>query len=79
MKNIFRMSDDLFDALKWVAQIGLPALGTAYFGLARIWGFPYGEEIVGTVTVIDTLLGAWLGLSSKYYYDDLEKEYEAGE
>ena len=56
-----------YDILKWVAQILLPALGTLYFGLAGIWGFPYGEQIVGTITVIDTFLGVILGISSANY------------
>lgn len=63
------MSNKLYDILKWVAQVALPALGTLYFALAGIWGFPYGEEIVGTITAIDAFLGVILGISSKQYYD----------
>lgn len=73
MKSIFNMSDKVYDTLKWIAQIGLPALGTAYFGLADIWHLPYAKEVVGTITVVDTLLGAWLGVSSAKYYAELEK------
>jgi len=65
------MSDKLYDILKWIAQVALPALGTLYFALAGIWGFPYGEEIVGTITAIDAFLGVILGISSKQYYDKL--------
>ncbi len=65
------MSNKLYDILKWVAQVALPALGTLYFALAGIWGFPYGEEIVGTITAIDAFLGVILGISSKQYYDKL--------
>ncbi len=57
----------IYDILKWIAQIFLPAFGTLYFGLAGIWGFPFGEEIVGTITVIDTFLGVLLGISSANY------------
>lgn len=57
-----------YDILKWVAQIALPAVGTLYFTLAQIWGFPYGEEIVGTITAVDLFLGTLLGISSKNYY-----------
>lgn len=64
------LSNKVYDILKWVAQIVLPALGTAYFGLASIWGFPYGEQVVGTITVIDTFLGALLGISSVKYEGD---------
>lgn len=61
------MSNKLYDILKWVALVVLPALGALYFGLAQIWGLPYGEEIVGTLTVIDTFLGALLGISTAQY------------
>ena len=62
-----KMNDKLYDALKWIAQILLPALGALYFGLAGIWGFPNAEAIVGTITVIDTFLGVLLGISAVQY------------
>lgn len=65
-----KINNKLYDILKWVAQIVLPALGAAYFGLASIWGFPYGEQVVGTITVLDTFLGALLGISSIKYEGD---------
>lgn len=61
------MSNKLYDVLKYIAQIVLPALGTLYFALAGIWGFPYGEQIVGTITALDTFLGVILGISSSNY------------
>lgn len=63
------LSNKIYDILKWIAQIFLPALGTLYFALAGIWGFPYGEEIIGTITAVDVFLGVILGISSKQYYD----------
>lgn len=61
------ISNKMYDTLKWIAQIFLPAIGTLYFALAGIWGFPYGEQIVGTITAIDAFLGAILGISTKMY------------
>ncbi len=61
------LSNKQYDILKWVALVLLPALGTLYFALAGIWGFPYGEQIVGTITAIDTFLGVILGISSANY------------
>lgn len=61
------MSNKTYDILKYIAQIVLPALGSLYFGLSQIWGLPYGEEIVGTITLIDTFLGALLKISSNNY------------
>jgi len=65
------MSNKMYDVLKWIAQLFLPAAGALYFALANIWGLPYGEEIVGTITAVDAFLGVILGISSKVYYDDL--------
>lgn len=61
------MSNRTYDILKFVAQIVLPAVGTLYFALARIWGLPLGEEIVGTITALDAFLGAILGISTIEY------------
>ena len=61
------MSDKLYDVLKWIAQILLPAAATLYFALSQIWDLPYGEEIVGTITAFDAFLGALLGISSAVY------------
>ena len=61
------MSNKLYDALKWIAQILLPAIGTLYFALAQIWGLPYAEQIVGTITAVDCFLGALLGISTAMY------------
>lgn len=61
------MSNKIYDILKWVAQLLLPAIATLYFALAGIWGFPYGEEIVGTITALDTFLGVILGISTAQY------------
>lgn len=61
------MSNKIYDILKFIAQVVLPAIGTLYFALAGIWGFPYGEEIVGTITAVDTFLGVILGISTINY------------
>ena len=66
------MKNETYDKLKFIAQIVLPAIGTLYFALASIWGLPYGEQIVGTLTAIDAFLGALLGISSAQYYKDSE-------
>lgn len=62
-----KMCNKTYDILKWVALIVLPAIGTLYFALAGIWGFPYGEQIVGTITAIETFLGAVLQISNSNY------------
>ena len=63
-----KMKNETYDILKYVAQILLPAIATLYFAVANIWGLPYGEQIVGTITAIDAFLGVCLGISSNNYY-----------
>ena len=62
-----KMSNELYDTLKFICTILLPALGTLYFALAGIWGFPYGEEIVGTLAAVTTFIGVCIGISSYNY------------
>lgn len=65
-----KLSNKVYDALKWVALIFLPALGALYFALAKIWGFPYATEIVGTISAVDAFLGALLQISTNNYNKD---------
>lgn len=67
-----KLSDKTYNVLKWIAMIALPALGTFWFALAGIWGFPYGEEILGTIVAADTLLGTLLGISTMQYNKNLK-------
>ncbi len=69
-----KMNNQTYDVLKYIAQIVLPALGTLYFALSQIWGLPYGEQIVGTITAIDAFMGALLGISSAQYYKEMEDD-----
>jgi hypothetical protein len=68
-----KLHNKAYDILKWIAQYLLPALGTLYFALAGIWGLPYGEQVVGTITAVDTFIGVILGLSTMQY-NKLENE-----
>ena len=67
------MSNKVYDVLKYIAQIALPAIGALYFALSQIWGLPYGEEVVGTITAVDAFLGALLGISTMLYNKGAEK------
>ena len=62
-----KFPNKVYDILKQIALVWLPALGTLYFALAGIWGLPYAEQIVGTITAIDTFLGAILGITTVQY------------
>ena len=67
-----KLNGKVYDILKWVVMIVIPAATTAYVGLATIWSFPYAEEVAKTSAVICTLLGALLGISTAQYYKDGE-------
>lgn len=67
-----KMKNSTYDILKWIAQLLLPALGTLYFALAQIWGWPYGEQIVGTITAVDAFLGVILGISTYNYNNEVK-------
>ena len=62
-----KLPDKVYDVLKWITMILLPALSTLYFALGGIWGFPYVEQIVGTIAAIEVFLGALLGISTIQY------------
>ena len=64
------LQNKTYDLLRWIADLILPALGTLYFALSGIWGssyFPYGEQIVGTITAIVAFLDVVLGISKRNY------------
>lgn len=66
------MQNRTYDILKEIAQIWLPAIATLYFTLASIWGLPYAEQIVGTISAIDVFLGAVLKISTIQYNKGVE-------
>lgn len=65
--RIMKLSNKVYDVLKWVALIVLPALATLYAVLSAIWGLPFGEQIPATITAIDTFIGALIGVSTAKY------------
>ena len=61
------LTDEVYDVLNNIVKLGLPALGALYFGLAQIWGLPYGEQIVGTIAILATFGGVVLAISKSQY------------
>jgi hypothetical protein len=68
-----KMSSKIYDQLKFIAQVALPALGTLYFTLAGIWSLPAPEQVVGTIVAVDTFLGVLLHLSTNKYNQSEDK------
>ena len=73
------MKSKLYDRLKWVALVLLPALASLYFALGQLWHFPNVEQVVGTITILDTFLGLLLGKSSKDYGELVDRPVLMGD
>lgn len=69
-----KLSNKAYDVLKFICIKVLPALGTLYFALSKIWGLPYGTEIIGTLAAIGTFLATILGISTRNYNKTKEGE-----
>ena len=63
-----QLNNHVYDVIKWVCLIALPALGVLYAALAGLWGWPYTKEVVGTLAAVETFFGALLGISTAQYY-----------
>lgn len=73
-KTIFSMPKTTYDTLYWVVQVALPAVATLYFALTPIWNFPYVNEVVSSIALIDTFMGVFLGISTNQY-NKAEQEF----
>lgn len=62
-----KLNNKVYDILKWIVIIVMPAIGTLYFALSEIWGLPAATQVVGTITAITVFLGAILGVSTVQY------------
>jgi hypothetical protein len=62
-----KMSNKVYDILKWIALIALDSIGLLYNTLSSIWGFPYGDEVLATCTALSVFLGALIGISTAQY------------
>lgn len=68
-----KLDNKLYDLLKWICMVVIPAVTTAYVGLSAVWGWPYATEIAKTSAILCTLLGALLGISTAQYNKDEQK------
>ena len=66
-----KISNKTYDTLCFISKYVLPALGALYYGLSQLWGFPYGEEVVGSISLIATFIAAILGASTYAYRKDI--------
>ena len=62
-----KMSNKVYDVMKWVVMIVLPALAAFYSGLAETWGLPFAEQIPTTITLLNAFLGSAMMISTYQY------------
>lgn len=51
----------LYDVLKWLGLLAIPAAAAIYTGLASVWGWPNAGEVAQTATIVSTGIGVLLG------------------
>lgn len=68
------LSDKVYEVLKWLALIAIPALGEAYVRLANVWNLPYGSQINETALIITFVLGVLIGISTVQYNKNINAE-----
>lgn len=66
-----KLNNKVYDVLKWIVLIALPAIGTFYVALAGVWAWPYADEVAKTVNALCMFLGALIGVSTAQYYKDI--------
>lgn len=71
-----KMTDKIYDVLKFVCTILLPALSVLYVALSKLWGWPLADEIAGTLAAISVFIGAMIGISSNKYWNEVEAKDE---
>ena len=76
---LMKLPNKVYDVLKWIVCIVIPALTTAYVGLSSVWGWPYAESIAKTSAIVCTLLGSILGLSTISYNKTIPEGDEESE
>lgn len=74
-----KLPNKVYDVLKWVVLILLPALSTLYYGIAQVWGLNiYAEQVCGTIAIVEVFIGALIGISNLNYYKDKQEALEDG-
>lgn len=59
----FQLTDAVYNVLKWVCLIALPALSVFYAVIAKIWNLPYEAEIPATINAVALFIGSLIGVS----------------
>lgn len=60
-----KFTNKVYDFLKNLALLYLPAAGSLFYGLAQIWHWHHVDEVTGSVSLVIVFLGAILKMSAK--------------
>lgn len=71
-----KLDNKVYDIMKWIVMIVLPAISVLYVGLGSIWGWPYIEQVAGSISCVTVFLGALLGISTAQYNKGVPVETE---
>ena len=63
-------NEKLYHALKYIAQVVLPALATFTISVGDVWDIPYSHQIGETIVALDAFMGIVLHISKMNYYED---------
>lgn len=69
-----KLNDKVYDVLKWMALIAIPAVGVFYSAMAGAWDLPYADAISQTCNALAVFIGALIGVSSINYTSSIEVE-----
>lgn len=69
-----KFTNKVYDVVKWIVVIALPAIAAAYSALGGVWNFPYAEQVVTTINILATFLGALICVSTVNYNKDEKKK-----
>lgn len=71
------MSNKTYNFIRFLAEIGITAIGTFYKVVAEIWDLPHGEAVLATCVALSTLVGVWTEFQRQSYNKQIDyKENE---
>ena len=72
--SIFRLSNEVYDILKYSVCVAIPALTTFYVGLAKVVNLPYASEVAQISALVCTLIGSLVHISSSNYWAEVQEQ-----
>lgn len=71
---MFKLPSNVYDVLKYCVCVLFPALSTFYTGIASVLNLPYADEVAKITALVCTLIGTLIHISSKNYWESVNKD-----